>query len=384
MKKLLMLSKESVFSGYVKCGMAELADSLANSLAGDYDVTLIVANGNSRLPLITGQLKELEPGVSTIRFSRVNYYIIDLELWPKKPAEIINQIQPDILHNLDDPSIIDLINYKPNKTVWTFDSAEFANNYVEYISKYDNISTNSAYLAMSLKRQRSALSSALLNTNFTGVVPGILTEFFSPEKGILIPAKYNSEFYEGKATCKQRLIDSYGLQNNPFICLTMCRLVQEKGLDAIIEQIPFIKAKGGVLIVVGRGDPYYEKKLSKYKFTDGVIYIPHWASYLQMPPFLAGADFYLQPSITDNGSLMPMTAMAYGTIPIVTLNEGLADNCNMENSIIVDENGLADAIIRAAELYADKQALKEKSIYCMNQDISWNTRKEKYITLYES
>ena len=76
MKKLVILSKESVFSGYVKCGMAEVADSLANSLTSNYEVTLIVAKGHCQIPEMTGLLKEKEPNVLTMRFAKVQYYII--------------------------------------------------------------------------------------------------------------------------------------------------------------------------------------------------------------------------------------------------------------------------------------------------------------------
>ena len=37
MKKLVMLSVESVFSGRVLSGMAEMVDSLANALSKDYE-----------------------------------------------------------------------------------------------------------------------------------------------------------------------------------------------------------------------------------------------------------------------------------------------------------------------------------------------------------
>jgi glycogen synthase len=80
---------------------------------------------------------------------------------------------------------------------------------------------------------------------------------------------------------------------------------------------------------------------------------------------------------------MPMTASCYGAIPIVTLNGGLSDNFNEDNAIVVDDNGLSDAISRAAALYADKDALMTKRKVCMDQDFSWTTRKAEYIELYE-
>ena len=34
MKKLVFFSEESIFSGFIKCGIAEVVDSLAHSLTG--------------------------------------------------------------------------------------------------------------------------------------------------------------------------------------------------------------------------------------------------------------------------------------------------------------------------------------------------------------
>lgn len=211
MKKLVILSKESVFSGYVKCGNAELSDSLAVSLSENYEVTLIVGNGLSRLPYIAGQVVEKEKGVLYTRFSKVNYYIIDLNLWPSKPIELINSIKPDIFHNLDDIDIIQQLNFKPEKSILTFDYIQDIEPKINLLTYYDNINTHSETYANSLKNKRDMASAALAASNFTGIIPGILTEFFDPEKGLLIPAKYSAESYEGKAICKQRLIDSYGL-----------------------------------------------------------------------------------------------------------------------------------------------------------------------------
>jgi hypothetical protein len=41
MKKLTILSKESVFGGYLASNLGELADSLAVSLTSNYNVSLV-------------------------------------------------------------------------------------------------------------------------------------------------------------------------------------------------------------------------------------------------------------------------------------------------------------------------------------------------------
>jgi hypothetical protein len=38
----------------------------------------------------------------------------------------MEQIKPDIFHNLDDPSIISKLLTRPTKAIFTFDSIEFA------------------------------------------------------------------------------------------------------------------------------------------------------------------------------------------------------------------------------------------------------------------
>jgi hypothetical protein len=53
-----------------------------------------------------------------------------------------------------------------------------------------------------MMRQRSVLSNTLMQTNFSGVTPGIVTQYFTPEKGLLIPAAYQKGGYLGKEICK--------------------------------------------------------------------------------------------------------------------------------------------------------------------------------------
>lgn len=384
MKKLVILSKESVFSGYIKCGMAELADSLAVSMTDDYDVSLIVVKGDNIIPALTGMTREIESGVFHINFARVHYYMINKDIWSSKSIELINRIKPDIFHNMDEPEVLMELDERPAKALFTFDSTEFATEHAAYLPYYDSVNHNSRTLARQIQRSRSALSSQLMQTQFSGVTPGILTQYFTPTKGLLIPCAYDKNNYMGKNVCKQRLLDTYGIKGNPFICLTMCRLVEEKGLDFVIEAVEDIKRLGGVLIVVGVGERKYEAAFEKLaRKYDHVFFINRYASPARIPPFLAGADFYLQPSIFENAGLMPLTALSYGTIPIISLVGGLNDSFNEENCIPVYLNNVAQAIEQAAILYKDKEKFNALRTVCMSQKISWTDRKQAYIDLYE-
>lgn len=383
MKRLVMVSVESVFSGVVKSGMAELVDSLANSLSRDYEVTIVCINGHSVFASTAGDLRTISETIQVCRFSAVDYYLIDSANWLTDAASVIDSLKPDILHNLAEPELISLLTIQPKKTICTFDHAKYARGKEKYLQMYDSVTTSSETYAKEVLAEEDELAKTLRTLDFTGVTAGILDVAFSPEKGLLLPTKYTSEDQTGKQICKQRLLKTYGIKNEPYICLMMCRLVKEKGFEEVFNCIDTIRDTGGILIIVGKGAHEYEQRLRKFRRSEGVVYIDRWASPIQAAPLAAAADFYLNPSIDEPCGLMPMTASRYGTIPIVTKAGGLADNFDDNNAIIVNENGLLGAINKAAEIYKDKEQLKARRKVCMEQDFSWTTRKANYIKIYE-
>lgn len=383
MKKLVMLSVESVFSGRVLSGMAEMVDSMANSLSKDYSVSIICPDGNSIFARTAGDLRTIEEGIRVCRFSAVDYYLIDQDMWSDKVVSLVDKLNPDILHNFAEPEILGKLKVRPKKAVCTFDQANFVRGKEEYLRLYDSITTSSVNYAKDVLDANDELSNTLSSLDFKGITAGILDTAFSPEKGVLISNKYTSDNQEGKQLCKQRLLKTYGIDDNPYICLMMCRLIKEKGLEKVFDVVDIIRETGGILVVIGKGKHVYEQQLRKYKRSDGVVYIDRWASPVQAAPLAAGADFYLCPSNTEACGLMPMTASRYGTIPIVTLNGGLADNFNEDNAIIIGEDGLSEAIKKAAEMYTNDDLMTSKRKVCMEQDFSWTTRKAGYIELYE-
>ena len=383
MKKLVMLSVESVFSGRVISGMAEMVDSMANALSKDYTVTIVCPDGDSIFARTASNLRVVDYGVRTCRFSAVDYYLIQPDMWLEKVADVVKKLNPDILHNFAEPEILGMLNTRPNKAICTFDQANFVRGKEEYLRLYDSVTTSSENYAREVLDTNDELSNTLSSIDFRGITAGILDVAFSPERGLLIPNKYTADTQEGKQICKNRLLKTYGIEGNPYICLMMCSLVKEKGLERVFDSIETIRETGGLLVVVGKGKHAYEQQLRKYKRSDGVVYIDRWASPVQAAPLAAGADFYLCPSNTEVCGLMPMTASRYGAIPIVTLNGGLADNFNDENAIVIDENGLSEAIKKASELYLNNDLMASKRKVCMEQDFSWSTRKAGYIELYE-
>ena len=383
MKKIVLLSHESVFSGVVRTGLAEVVDSLANTLSIDYEVFIICCDGNGVFARTATDLMDSGNGVRTCKFSKVNYYLVKPAFWRKRCLALIKEIKPDVLHNFAEPELIRTLHPKPAKLIYTFDCAEYVRGKEEFLYDYHCVTTVSEHYSNEVLSVNDDLAITLRSLDYHGVTNGILNAAFSPEKGLMLPAKYSSTNQSGKETCRQRLKKMYGIMGDPFVCLMMGRIEKEKGIEDVLSVVHDIRNNGGILVVVGTGNREYEKKLHTLTRDDGVIYINKWASPVQAAPLMAGADFLIYPSTYEPCGLMPMTASKYGTVPIVTQVGGLVDNFNDDNAIIVGNDGLAEAISRAAELYSDKSALLAKRKICMEQDFSWKTRKAGYITLYE-
>ena len=69
LKKLTFISLESVFSGVIQSGMAEMIDSLANSLSNEYQVSILCPYGKGVLVTNAAKVTLFKKGIRYSRFS---------------------------------------------------------------------------------------------------------------------------------------------------------------------------------------------------------------------------------------------------------------------------------------------------------------------------
>lgn len=380
MKNLLIVTDESILAGCARSGVAEVADSLANAMTADYAVSVVCPDGDGVWARMAANLRQIADGVRACRLFGVDYYL--LSNWPEGLADVAEAVEPDVLHSFAAPELLGLLANRPARCVYTIDQADFVRGKEEALTAYDAVTTVSRAYAAELLSVGDTLAEALAKLDFRGITNGILTPVFAPEKGLLVPARYTAEDQGGKAACKEQLLRTYGISGNPCLYLMMCRLVRDKGLDDVLEAVHTIRDSGGFVIFVGRGDKEYESKLAVLTRADGVLWVRQRPSPMQAIPLLAGADYYLSPSISEPCGLMPMTACRYGAVPITTLKGGLADNMDGEIAVLVGEGGMTGAVAEAAALYADKDALAAKRAACMERDFSWAARRAGYLEVY--
>lgn len=385
MKHLVIYTDESVLSGTAHSGLGEVSDSLANAMTTDYRVSVVCADGKSHFTAATTVREKVSDTVRKCRLFGVDYYLVSRSKdFLADITATIDSLKPDIFHSFGKPELLESLSYRPSKAVYTIERACYVEGKENTLEGYDAITTVSEAAAKELLENGDALSEVLAKKPFRGITNGILHEVFSPEKGVFVQSKFTAEFQYGKTACKNRLLATYGIKGNPCLYLMMCRLEPIKGIDRVIEALPQIKANNGFVVFVGTGDKEYENKLSALSREDGALFVRKFASPVQTIPMLAGADFLFSPSKKESCGLMVMHACRYGTIPITTLNGGLADNMDEDVAIIIGENGMSEAIEQASALYADSPSLVAKRKKAMHKDFSWATRKRGYMEVYEA
>jgi starch synthase len=231
-----------------------------------------------------------------------------------------------------------------------------------------------------------------------GVLNGVNYSEWNPASDRLIPSHFNASNLSGKARCKQELIRHFELAvpahgaDIPVIGM-VSRLVPQKGLDLVLEGLPWMLERDFYLIVLGTGDDRYQRGLlqlrDRWPRKVGVkIGFERRLAHLVE----AGSDFFLMPSRYEPCGLNQMYSLRYGTVPIVRATGGLDDtvqDISSGNGTGIkfgpySARALAASIHRALELYADPKRLKAVRALGMKEDHSWAVSAEQYEALYRS
>ncbi|MBI3898281.1 MAG: glycogen synthase GlgA [Gammaproteobacteria bacterium] len=228
-----------------------------------------------------------------------------------------------------------------------------------------------------------------------GIVNGIDTAEWDPANDPHIAQRYSVGSLARKPankTALQKLCGLPLLTDRPLLGM-VGRLVEQKGIDLVLDAWPRLAEQPLQLVVLGSGESRYESawRLARERYPDQLAvrigYDEALAHQIE-----AGADMFLMPSRFEPCGLNQLYSLRYGTVPIVRRVGGLADTV-IDIAIdgaatgFVFEDASADALTttvqRALRLYADKRAWQTLALKGMQQDMSWQKSARKYIALYE-
>ena len=234
---------------------------------------------------------------------------------------------------------------------------------------------------------------------YRGILNGIDFDSWNPQTDPHIVKPYSVERFADKLDNKLALQREFGLPENPHIQLFgyIGRLVDQKGVDLILQVLPGIMDAGAQIVFLGSGNQDLERVLDKLstKYHSRVgVYIGYDEGLSHR--IEAGCDCFLMPSRFEPCGLNQMYSLRYGTVPIVHNTGGLADTVVNVNSttlaegtatgFVFDEpnaDSLWRAVERAMDFYHRPDVTWEiLATTGMRQDFSWKTSAKHYLELY--
>lgn len=231
-----------------------------------------------------------------------------------------------------------------------------------------------------------------------GIINGIDTAVWNPDTDPCLKQQYSKCSIAKKVENKTDLQMQMGLPtiaNIPLLGM-VGRLVEQKGVDTILDALPSLLQLSLQVIIIGTGEPHFATRLTQLaeQFPDKLKVIIGYDECLSHQ-IEAASDIYLMPSKFEPCGLTQLYSLRYGTIPIVRNVGGLADTVtnttkpNIENHTatgfyITDNNptALISSVQSALSLYHDPIVWKQLQLNAMSQDFSWKMSAEKYIALY--
>ena len=234
------------------------------------------------------------------------------------------------------------------------------------------------------------------NDRLAGVLNGIDTDSWNPATDRAIAARYDAATFARRAQNKAALQREAGLASAPGspLAAIVSRLdAHQKGMDLAADVVPWWLESGGQFVLLGTGDPALEREFARFEVAfpgRASVRLRFDAGYARR--IYAGADCLVIPSRYEPCGLTQMIAMRYGAVPVARRTGGLADTVvdagDPEGTgLMFDEprsSALADALARAARVYADERQWKELAKRGMARDFSWRRSAREYARLYES
>jgi starch synthase len=227
-----------------------------------------------------------------------------------------------------------------------------------------------------------------------GILNGVDVREWNPATDVLLPARFTSLDLSGKAQCRVALLEAYGLEppaaGQPVFGV-VGRMVEQKGVDLLLEALPRLLEQGARAVVLGSGEPRFEQRwrhlAERFPYRLGVrVGFDNGLAHL----IEAGSDFFLMPSRFEPCGLNQMYSLLYGSVPVVREVGGLRDTVvdvagGEGTGIVFSElaaEGLSRALFRAVELFRRPDEYLKVQRRGMVQDFSWARSARQYVQLY--
>jgi starch synthase len=238
---------------------------------------------------------------------------------------------------------------------------------------------------------------------FGGVLNGVDYDIWNPEIDPFIPARYSAGSLDRKYENKERLRERFWLRKtwSPVVAY-VGRLDTQKGMHLVHHAVFYALASGAQFVLLGDG--FHHNGINSHFW--------HLKNYLNDNPdthleigyneelahlVYAGADLLVVPSMFEPCGLAPITAMRYGTVPVVRAVGGMVDTVfdrdhsarppGDRNGYVfhqADNLGIESALSRALGLWFGHPAeFRDLVVNAMRADYSWARPGQDYVNIYD-
>ncbi len=232
----------------------------------------------------------------------------------------------------------------------------------------------------------------------SGILNGIDTEEWDPATDAHLAARFSADDVGPRGQNKAALQRRFGLEERADAPLFgfVGRLAWQKGVDLILESLPWLLGSGAQLVVLGTGDAALEERCQGAAAANAgrigtVIGFDEGLARL----IYGGADSVLVPSRFEPCGLAQLCALRYGAPPLVARVGGLADTVIDANEAAVASGSgtgvqfapvqvemLGAAIQRMVALYRQPALWARLQGNAMRADVSWQRSAGRYAALF--
>ncbi len=162
--------------------------------------------------------------------------------------------------------------------------------------------------------------------DLVGIVNGI-GEDWSPATDVNLARTFTADDLAGKLECKRALQRELGLaQRDVPILALIARLDPQKGVDLVMQALPWLMQQDIQLVLLGSGNKALEQQMREMEWANPEK-ARGWVGFNEALAHRieAGADLFLMPSRFEPCGLNQLYSLRYGTVPIVHATGGLAD-----------------------------------------------------------
>ncbi len=222
------------------------------------------------------------------------------------------------------------------------------------------------------------------SSHLTGILNGIDYDVWNPETDGTLAASYSADSIAPRRKCRRALLKTHDLHqgNRELTAGVVSRLTAQKGLDLLFPVMDRLAERGVRFVILGTGDDYYMEKLSELaQEHPASVSVNLKYDEIMARRIFAGCDIIMMPSRFEPCGLAQMMGMRYGALPLVNSTGGLADTVIDEkdggfgfvmNS--ADPEELYECIIRAEDLFSQRNRWTSLVKKAMKQENSWKSR----------